>query len=174
MFSALKTQVPRQAKKRFGVYQKACFQGEQKENTYTPKSLQGVCGGPLRTVLVYRFWPPVEWNLAKKTTVIRPPRVDLGAGSNRTPETLPNSTLVVLPNLMATHRCWGRTKVPRIFRRPYRGTSERGTSENGISHWNSHSTRGFRTEIRTRHVDSHCSFQAIPQGKRRLDGESAL
>ena len=58
MFSALKTQVPRQAKKRFGVYPKACFQGKKKENAYTPKSLQGVCGGPLRAVLVYRFWPP--------------------------------------------------------------------------------------------------------------------
>ena len=57
--SALKTQVPQQAKKRFGVYQKACFQWKKKENTYTPKSLQGVCMGPLRTVLVYRFWPPI-------------------------------------------------------------------------------------------------------------------
>ena len=55
VFSALKTQVPQQAKKRFGVYQKACFQGKKKENTYTPKSLQGVCGGPLRAVLVCNF-----------------------------------------------------------------------------------------------------------------------
>ena len=30
---------------------------KEKEYTYTPKSLQGVCGGPLRAVLVYRFWP---------------------------------------------------------------------------------------------------------------------
>ena len=60
VFSALKTQVPRQAKKRFGVYQKACFQGKQKENTYTPKGLQGVCGGPLRAALVYRFSPPIR------------------------------------------------------------------------------------------------------------------
>ena len=30
---------------------------EKKENTYTPKRLQGVCGGPLRAALVYRFWP---------------------------------------------------------------------------------------------------------------------
>ena len=58
VFSALKTQVPQQAKKRFGVYRKACFQGKKKENTYTPKSLQGGCWGPLRAVLVYRFWPP--------------------------------------------------------------------------------------------------------------------
>ena len=58
--SALKTQAPQQAKKRFGVYQKACFQAKKKENTYTPKSLQGVCGGPLRAVLVHRFWPPTE------------------------------------------------------------------------------------------------------------------
>ena len=59
MFSALKTQVPRQAKKSFGVYQKACFQGKKKENAYTPKGLQGVCGGPLRAALVYRSWPPI-------------------------------------------------------------------------------------------------------------------
>ena len=56
VFSALKTQVPQQAKKRFGVYQKACFQGKKKENTYTPKSLQGGCGGPLRAALVYRLF----------------------------------------------------------------------------------------------------------------------
>ena len=56
--SALKTQVPQQAKKRFGVYQKACLQGKKKENTYTPKRPQGVRGGPLCAVLVYRFWPP--------------------------------------------------------------------------------------------------------------------
>ena len=40
-------------RKKFGVYQKACFQGKKKENTYTPKRLQGVCGGPLHGVLVY-------------------------------------------------------------------------------------------------------------------------
>ena len=51
--------MPEQAKKRFGVYQRACFQGKKKENTYTPKSLQGVRGGPLRAALVYRFWPPI-------------------------------------------------------------------------------------------------------------------
>ena len=46
-------------KKRFGVYQEACFQGKMK-NIFidTPKSLQGVCGGPLRAALVHRFWPP--------------------------------------------------------------------------------------------------------------------
>ena len=59
-FSALKTQAPQQAKKDFGVYQKACFQGKRRKNAYTPKSLQGVCGGPLRAVLVYRFWPPIN------------------------------------------------------------------------------------------------------------------
>ena len=52
VFSALKIQVPQQAKKRFGVYQKACFQGKKRENTCTPKSLQGGCWGPLRAVLV--------------------------------------------------------------------------------------------------------------------------
>ena len=39
---------------------KPCFQGKTKENTYTPKSLQGGCEGPLRAVLVYRFWPPIK------------------------------------------------------------------------------------------------------------------
>ena len=38
----------------------------ERRNTYTPKSFSGrwcvcvcVCGGPLRTVLVCRFWPPM-------------------------------------------------------------------------------------------------------------------
>ena len=39
---------------------KSSFSREKKENTYTPKSLQGVFGGPLRAVLVYRFWPPMR------------------------------------------------------------------------------------------------------------------
>ena len=59
VLSALRTQAPQQAKKRFGVYQKACFQGKRRQNVYTPKSLRGVCEGPLRAVLVYRFWPPI-------------------------------------------------------------------------------------------------------------------
>ena len=63
VFSALKTQVPQQAKKRFGVYQKACFQGKKKENAYTPKSLQGACWGPLDAILLYRFWPPITTEL---------------------------------------------------------------------------------------------------------------
>ena len=37
---------------------KLVFQGKKKENTYTPKSPQCVCGGSLRAALVYRFWPP--------------------------------------------------------------------------------------------------------------------
>ena len=45
-------------KKRGLVYTKKPVSREKKENTYTPKSLQGVCGGPLRAALVYRFWPP--------------------------------------------------------------------------------------------------------------------
>ena len=52
--------MPQQAKKRFGVYQKACFQGKKKENAYTPKSLQDGCGEPSRAVLVYRLLPPIE------------------------------------------------------------------------------------------------------------------
>ena len=69
VFSALKTQVPQQAIKRFGVYQKASFQG--KEKTYAPKSLPGVCGGPLRTALVYRFWPPTAVPKPRKFKVAR-------------------------------------------------------------------------------------------------------
>ena len=34
VLSALKTQVPQQAKERIGVYKKPCFQGKKKENTY--------------------------------------------------------------------------------------------------------------------------------------------
>ena len=36
---------------------KSLFSREKKEKTHTPKSLPGVCGGPLRTGLVYKFWP---------------------------------------------------------------------------------------------------------------------
>ena len=45
VFSGLKTQVPQQAKKRFGVYHKACFQGKKKENTYTRQSASQVFVG---------------------------------------------------------------------------------------------------------------------------------
>ena len=75
VFSALRTRVSQQAKKRFGVYQKACFQGKKKENTYTPKSLQGGCWGPLRTALVYRFWPLKR--------VPKPPFLAGGHGRNK-------------------------------------------------------------------------------------------
>ena len=44
--SALKTQVPQQAKKRFGVYQKACFQGKRKENTHIHQRSFKVVGDP--------------------------------------------------------------------------------------------------------------------------------
>ena len=73
VFPALKTQVPQQSKKRFGVYQRACFHREKKENTYTPKSLQGVCGGPLRAALVYGFWPPKEAKKKRKGKREEPP-----------------------------------------------------------------------------------------------------
>ena len=62
VFSALKTQVPQQAKKQVWCIPKSLFsrekEGTKNENTYAPKRLPGVCGGPLRAVLVYRFWPP--------------------------------------------------------------------------------------------------------------------
>ena len=67
MFSALKSQVPQLAKKRFGVYQKLgkklVFEEKRGKNIYTKEPFRCVCvcvcgGGPFRTVLVYRFWPP--------------------------------------------------------------------------------------------------------------------
>ena len=70
MFSVLKSRVPQQARKRFGVYQKACFQGEKQQNTHTPKRLQGVCGGPLRAALVHRFWPRKCHNSLRHVTTI--------------------------------------------------------------------------------------------------------
>ena len=85
--SALKTQVPQPAKQRFGVYQKACFQGKEKENTCTPKSLQGVCGGPLRAVLVYRFWPPTWAGTPHRTDhlycLMRPSWVNIRSSHER-------------------------------------------------------------------------------------------
>ena len=71
VFSALKTQVPQQAKRGLVYTKKLVFKGKKKENTYTPKSLQGVCGGPLRAVLVYRFWPP---NFAQKLSEFSLPK----------------------------------------------------------------------------------------------------
>ena len=58
----------------------------------------------------------------------------------------------------------------------------RGTSENGIAHWNPHSICGFfHASIRTQHDNSHCSFWGnstgkapSTHGKRRLDRESAV
>ena len=59
VFSSENSKCLNRQEKRFGVYQKACFQGKKKENTYTPKSLQGVCGERFRAALVYRFRPPI-------------------------------------------------------------------------------------------------------------------
>ena len=58
VLSALKTQVPQQAKKRFGVYQKSCFQGEKKENTLHQSAFKVFVGDPFAQYLVYRYWPP--------------------------------------------------------------------------------------------------------------------
>ena len=52
---------PLTGKKEVWCIPKSLFSREKKENAYTPKSLQGVCGGPLRAVLVYRFWPPSSY-----------------------------------------------------------------------------------------------------------------
>ena len=43
VFSAVKTQVLQQAKKGLVYTKKLVFKGKKKENTYTPKRLQGVC-----------------------------------------------------------------------------------------------------------------------------------
>ena len=45
--------------KGFGVYQTDCCQGKRRTKTFTPKSLPSVCGGSLRAMFVYRFWPPI-------------------------------------------------------------------------------------------------------------------
>ena len=74
VFSALKTQLPQQAKKGGLVDTKRLvFKGKKKGNTYTPKSLQGPCGGPLRAALVYRFWPPKTdlWEFQRKISRYR-------------------------------------------------------------------------------------------------------
>ena len=71
------------SKKEVCVCRKACFQGKKKENTYTPKSLQGVCGGPLRAALVYIFWPPKNFRCCQRTTARKTPATSHGVGSRR-------------------------------------------------------------------------------------------
>ena len=46
VFSALKTQAPQQAKKRFGVYQKACFQGKKEKIHFHQSAFKVVVGDP--------------------------------------------------------------------------------------------------------------------------------
>ena len=58
VFSALKTRVPQQAKRVLVYTKKLVFKVKRRKIQKTPKSLLGVCGGPLCAVLVYRFWPP--------------------------------------------------------------------------------------------------------------------
>ena len=54
VLSALKTQVPQQAKKMFGVYQKACFHGKKEgKYIYTKELSRCLCGTPARSVGVY-------------------------------------------------------------------------------------------------------------------------
>ena len=68
VFSALRTQVPQQAKKEVWCVPKSLFSREKEgKYIYTPKSLPGVCAGPLRAVLVYRFWPPILTLAGKKS-----------------------------------------------------------------------------------------------------------
>ena len=45
-------------KKEVWCIPKSLLSREKKGKTYTPKSLPGVCGRPLRTALVYKFCPP--------------------------------------------------------------------------------------------------------------------
>ena len=59
VLSALQTQVPEQAKKRFGAYQKKLvFKGKEGEKHIHQRVFQGCFRGPFRTALVYRCWPP--------------------------------------------------------------------------------------------------------------------
>ena len=46
VFSALKTQVPQQAKKRFGVYQKACFKGKRRKIHIQQRASKVFVGDP--------------------------------------------------------------------------------------------------------------------------------
>ena len=56
-FQRCKTECLNRSKKRFGVYQKRLFSREKQENTCTPKSLAGVCGGAHHAALVYTIGP---------------------------------------------------------------------------------------------------------------------
>ena len=49
VFSALRIKCLNSQNKRFGVYQNPLFSRENKEKSYTPKSLPGVCGTPSRS-----------------------------------------------------------------------------------------------------------------------------
>ena len=58
-FSSENSSALKGAKKKGLVYtKKLVFKGKEGK-TYPPQSLQGVCGGSLRAVLVYRFRPPI-------------------------------------------------------------------------------------------------------------------
>ena len=61
VFSALKTQAPQQATKEVWCIPKSLLSREEQGNKklYT-KKLPRCLSGPLRRVLVYRFWPPIK------------------------------------------------------------------------------------------------------------------
>ena len=57
VLSAVKLTCLNRQKRGLVYTKKLVFKGKKKENTYTPKNLQGGCWGPFRAVLVHRFWP---------------------------------------------------------------------------------------------------------------------
>ena len=70
VFSALKTQVPQQAERGLVYTKRLVFEGKRREIHMHQRAFQvcvcvSVCGGPLCTAFVYRFWPPKGITLHK-------------------------------------------------------------------------------------------------------------
>ena len=106
MFSALETQVPQQAKKVWCI-PKGLFSREKEGEYIYTKGLQGVCGGTLRAILVYRFWPPIirvvmglKWYSTTRSSI---PSLLKGTWK-RTPQPIfqPKSSFAPLPMVRAT------------------------------------------------------------------------
>ena len=73
LFSALKSQVPQQAKEQvWCIHENLVFRGKRRKRHIRQRGLQGVRGGPLRAVLVYRFWPPISF-LEKRVSESKSP-----------------------------------------------------------------------------------------------------
>ena len=70
VFSALKTQVPQPAPKRFGVYQKACFRGKKKENSHIhQRAFKVFVGDPFA-----QHWC-IDFGLLQNRTTIQGPKI---------------------------------------------------------------------------------------------------